>query len=264
MVLTRLEIENRYSTELSELVREYSDVDKKSQSSHLLELISVLQQDNTQIALLFKTYFEKLTAICDSYKVEVTDFKTHMQPYEAKQQPLMINVEKYKNIYSKLVKNSKDKDTSAYKTQEQLASAEQDYKMAVVRLEEFRSKSCFSRDQAKSRVKELDSKSFQAINEFFVSYGQALNGMGNNLKRASAVFDKVTAKINPLEFDTARFNLDFVYYSPVYFEIADSGVVLRDLIFGVPLTFSIRQIPEVIPPFLRLSMSEIERRGGII
>jgi hypothetical protein len=135
------------------------------------------------------------------------------------------------------------------------------YRNKITKLEEVRCQIHIGREKGKILLNAFENETFKAIKDSFYLYGNSVQVASNNMRNGAEKFESVVHYLPPFHFDPAQFELIWRPIDPVFFEDYSTGLDLQDLVFGVPLPYSIRMIPDVIPPFLKYSIQEIERRG---
>jgi hypothetical protein len=135
------------------------------------------------------------------------------------------------------------------------------YRQKITQLEEIRCQLQFVREQGRSLFQTIEQESSQLIHDLFYHYGTNLHASSVRLVSASEKFERTIHSLPSFQFDPANFEVQWKPVEPVFFEDFSTGLDMKDLLFGVPLHYSIRLSTHIVPPFLKCSFEEIERRG---
>ncbi|KAJ3347399.1 hypothetical protein HDU91_006788 [Kappamyces sp. JEL0680] len=102
------------------------------------------------------------------------------------------------------------------------------------------------------------------------AYAKSIEIQSKNGLKSSETFSEVVNGLRGYTFDKDQFAVSWPVLQPIYFEDYETKRQLKgavavshglDLIFGVPLVFTIRNTPTLIPRFLKCSIEQIDKRG---
>jgi hypothetical protein len=230
---------------------------------HLISLMAFINQDHIQIADYLKKSVEDIVTLQNTQADALAT---------AKQNVLELNGLYYGKLHQQLrqakvayIKKSEAmvdaQDSKYYKTQRDANEAELIYRNKISKIESVRCQLQSKREKGKVLFKSFENESFKIIRDSFTFYGNLLQVASSNMRNAAEQFESVVHHLQPFQFPGSQFEVLWRPLEPIFAEDFPSGIDLQDLVFGAPLDYSIRLIPDIIPPFLKFSIHEIENRG---
>ncbi|KAJ3301538.1 hypothetical protein HDV03_000684 [Kappamyces sp. JEL0829] len=256
----RQQIELKYAEELTQLVHRY----KYSFSHHqnvdvLLDLTTMLTKDHSQVARFMASTIQ----IFERHNQQERKAITKLAGSKSSQvdQDMAAQVEKSREKYMKKCEALASSPQKNYEATLEMEYATQMYRNDIVAYEKHRFEAGQTRERAQQAYEQYEQETSRLTQGCLKAYAKSIEIQSKNGLKSSETFSEVVNGLRGYTFDKDQFAVSWPVLQPIYFEDYETKRQLKDLIFGVPLVFTIRNTPTLIPRFLKCSIEQIDKRG---